>query len=355
MTDKPVDQEFSGDELAGTDRGLRVAVAVRSDVGRVRSENQDFAITSTETESDPEHGHLMVVADGMGGHKGGATASRLAATSVKEEYLGSAGDDVAASLRSAIERANGRIHAAARENEDLEGMGTTTSAMVIRGAQGWIGHVGDSRIYRVRGTQIEQMTEDHSLVATMVKEGLLTAEEAETHPRRNVLQRSMGVSSEVEVDIVGPIEMAAGDRFILCSDGLHGLVSGEEMTGVVGGTDIERAADQLIDMALERGAHDNVTVIIAAVLGENDPSPATTPADQPPGRDISTDTTQPIPVTRVPESADGPAAQNDRSQPSMGSRGCLLRSIVIGLSILAIAGAFLLLVASDLFVSWFSR
>ena len=207
-------------------RHLVVRAALRSDVGLVRSENQDFGTYTTSEEEIDSHtgGRLLIVADGMGGHRGGATASRLAAETVKAQFLGSETNDIPTALRDSLVRANARIFAEAQANPELRGMGTTTSVLAIRGRQGWFAHVGDSRIYLVRDGGIRQLTEDHSLVATMVREGLLTSAEAETHPRRNVLQRSMGVAEDVEVDLSGPFDLQPGDTFILCSDGLHGLV-----------------------------------------------------------------------------------------------------------------------------------
>jgi hypothetical protein len=144
-------------------------------------------------------------------------------------------------------------------------MGTTTSALVIRDGQGWFGHVGDSRIYLVRGDEIRQLTDDHSLVASMVREGLLTSKEAETHPRRNVLQRSMGVAEQVDIDVRGPLDVQEGDTYILCSDGLHGVVKEPELKEVAK-LSIDRAADEFVKLAMERGAPDNVTVIVARVV-----------------------------------------------------------------------------------------
>ena len=207
-------------------------------------------------------GRLMIVADGMGGHRGGATASRVATETLKEHYLGSATSDPAAALFDALTRANARVFSEAQSNPDLRGMGTTTSALVVRGNQAWFAHVGDSRIYLVRKEGIQQLTDDHSLVASMVREGLLTAKEAETHPRRNVLQRSVGVSEDVEIDVRGPIEILEGDTFVLCSDGLHGLVKEDEIK-LIAAQPIAAAADEFIKRALERGAPDNVTVIVA--------------------------------------------------------------------------------------------
>src|SRR6476469_1620541 len=172
---------------------LVVRAVLRTDVGRVRSENQDFGMMTTPKDEEGAHlgGRLMIVADGMGGHRGGATASRMAVETVKSEYLGSGNDDIAAALLDALTRANSRVFTAAQTNLDLRGMGTTTSDLVVRGSQEWFAHVGDSRIYFLRNGDLSQLTEDHSLVASMVREGLLTTKEAENHPRRNVLQRSI--------------------------------------------------------------------------------------------------------------------------------------------------------------------
>jgi protein phosphatase len=245
-----------------TSRPLVVRVAQLSDVGRVRSENQDYSILSAPAdEVDRNKGRLMVVADGMGGHRGGATASRMAATISKDEYYRDADIDILTSLTRALERANARIFAESQINPELRGMGTTCSALVVRGREGFFAHVGDSRIYLVRDGAISQLTDDHSLVASMVREGLLTTQEAEVHPRRNVLQRSMGVGQAVEIDARGAFEVLPGDTFILCSDGLHGLVKSDEIL-MITKVGIEDAARELVRLALERGAPDNVTVVV---------------------------------------------------------------------------------------------
>jgi serine/threonine protein phosphatase PrpC len=248
-------------------RRLVVQAVLRTDVGKVRSENQDFgALTTAKEEAvSPAGGRLLIVADGMGGHRGGATASRIATETVKAQYLGSETKDVATALHDALTRANARVYSESQTNPDLRGMGTTTSALVIRGAEGWFAHVGDSRIYMVRGDAVKQLTEDHSLVATMVREGLLTAQEAENHPRRNVLQRSIGVGEEVEIDVRGPIELQENDTFVLCSDGLHGLVKEDEIKDIAR-LPIQQAANDFVRLALERGAPDNVTVIVALIV-----------------------------------------------------------------------------------------
>lgn len=263
-TDPALSGETSQDPASG---GLTVHIAQKSDVGLVRTENQDFAIVGIADDDATDHGRgkLMIVADGMGGHRGGATASRLAATIIKAEYLSSSvAESVPEALRHALESANARIFEEAQSNPDLRGMGTTCSALVIRDGIGFVAHVGDSRIYLVRGDEVRQLTQDHSLVASMVREGLLTTKEAEVHPRRNVLQRSMGVAREVEIDVSAPLQLKPLDTFILCSDGLHGLVKEDEMREVVR-LPIEEAAREFVQRAISRGAPDNVTVIVARV------------------------------------------------------------------------------------------
>jgi serine/threonine protein phosphatase PrpC len=260
-------ESAAAEESAVTTPRLGVQAVLRTDVGLVRSENQDFGTYTTPREESISHpgGRLLVVADGMGGHRGGATASRLAGETVKAQYLGSETYDIAQALRESLTRANARIFTEAQANPDLRGMGTTTSALVVKDNQAWFAHVGDSRIYLVRGDEIRQITEDHSLVASMVREGLLTPKEAETHPRRNVLQRSMGVGEDVEIDVSGPFPIQENDVFVLCSDGLHGLVKEPEIKQIAG-LPIDQAATEYVRLALSRGAPDNVTVIVAKIV-----------------------------------------------------------------------------------------
>ena len=257
----------TAEESAVSTPRLGVQAVLRTDVGLVRSENQDFGTYTTPREESHSHpgGRLLVVADGMGGHRGGATASRLAGETIKAQYLGSETYDIAQALRESLTRANARIFSEAQANPDLRGMGTTTSALVVKNNQAWFAHVGDSRIYLVRGDEIRQITEDHSLVASMVREGLLTAKEAETHPRRNVLQRSMGVGEDVDIDVSGPFPILENDVFVLCSDGLHGLVKEPELKEIAA-LPIDQAATEYVKLALSRGAPDNVTVIVARII-----------------------------------------------------------------------------------------
>lgn len=314
-------EQASSEATTAPQRRLILRAALRSDVGLVRSENQDFGTYTTqeeERESAPG-GRLLIVADGMGGHRGGATASKLAAETVKAQYLGSSSADIPVVLRESLSRANARIYSEAQANPELRGMGTTTSVLAVRNREGWLAHVGDSRIYMVREGDIKQLTDDHSLVATMVREGLLTVAEAETHPRRNVLQRSMGVAEDVEIDVRGPIELREGDTFILCSDGLHGVVKEDELREVAR-LPIEAAADEYLRRALDRGAPDNVTVIVARVEARDEEDEDTAPLpdkfeDTQPlepfdeaAFDETVKDTQPLPVATPEELAAPPEA-----------------------------------------------
>jgi protein phosphatase len=296
----------TAEESAVSTPRLGVQAVLRTDVGLVRSENQDFGTYTTPREESHSHpgGRLLVVADGMGGHRGGATASRLAGETIKAQYLGSETHDIAQALRESLTRANARIFSESQANPDLRGMGTTTSALVVKNNEAWFAHVGDSRIYLVRGDEIRQITEDHSLVASMVREGLLTPKEAETHPRRNVLQRSMGVSEDVDIDVSGPFPIQENDVFVLCSDGLHGLVREPELKEIAA-LPIDQAATEYVRLALSRGAPDNVTVIVARIIPLQDAGSETpvdadeTLADHP--LDETQRDTAPVPPITDPE------------------------------------------------------
>lgn len=238
----------------------RIQSAAQSDVGRTRSENQD----AFGEFSKPSGERLFVVADGMGGHRGGATASRLCVAAIGQAF--SDGSDPAEPrLRRGVELANVSVHAAAKNDSELSGMGTTVVALVLApdgsGALGW---VGDSRAYRFRDGALERLTTDHSVVGEMMRTGAITAEESESHPRRNELLRAIGPNAAVEPEMLA-LRHEPGDRFLLCSDGLWGLVPEAELATVLGNESPEHAVKKLIAMANERGGPDNVTVQIASV------------------------------------------------------------------------------------------
>lgn len=243
-----------------------IELGQHSHVGMARTENQDF-FGYWESDDDREfdlRGRLAVVCDGMGGHSGGEIASRMAVQAIIDNYKASAADNISEALRHAIEEANRVVYAEGVRLKELAGMGTTVTAVVQRREMVYFGQVGDSRAYLIRGGQMKQMTKDHSLVQQLVDEGLLEESEMENHPDKNVILRSLGVKPEVEVD-VSHIPIAKGDVFLVCSDGLSGLVTNEEilqvyLAGERSGKSLRGICEELIDRANAAGGHDNSTV-----------------------------------------------------------------------------------------------
>jgi protein phosphatase len=237
-----------------------IDAASNSDIGRVRSVNQDrFA----EFE-DGRGSRLLVVADGMGGHRGGETASRLAVEAIGDVF-GRSEEMLRERMIAAVHNANERVYRCASEDPELAGMGTTVVALCLgTGGKAWVVHVGDSRLYLLRDGELSALTADHSVVAEMHRQGLLSAEEAQAHPRRNELTRSVGVAPSVEVDVAG-FAVKPGDRFLLCSDGLCGYVGDDEIQEVLERERPSNAARILVDHANAKGGYDNVTVQVAAI------------------------------------------------------------------------------------------
>ena len=231
-------------------------------MGRRRSGNED----SHALWESGGHGPadvLVVVCDGMGGSNAGEVASRMTVDAVVRLFEGDPGDDPGAALAHAIETANAEVWQHTRSRPDLEGMGTTCTALAVRGDEAVVGHVGDSRAYLVRNGRLRQITQDHSLVAQLVASGQLTHEAARVDPRRNVVTRSIGIAPAIDVDLVRLDEpLRAGDTLILCSDGLHGQVGEGDLARIASGESIERASQQLIDLANQAGGPDNITVAL---------------------------------------------------------------------------------------------
>lgn len=249
---------------------FEIAASVQTDVGCVREVNEDSG--RLVRPADPallvSKGTLVVVADGMGGHSAGEVASQMAADVVCRLYYASK-DEPAAALRHAVEEANRRIHEAAAADESKHGMGTTCTTLALCGATAYAAHVGDSRLYMLRAGQLYQLSEDHSAVNEMVKLGIITKEQARTHEDKNVILRALGTNPEVEVSVLDPFAVRVGDRYLLCSDGLHDLVLEDEIASLLSGSeDIHAAGERLIAMAKERGGHDNITVGIIAIMPE---------------------------------------------------------------------------------------
>lgn len=229
-----------------------IELASASDVGRVRSDNQDRDLLAPP---------LIAVADGMGGHLGGGTAAGMAVDALRG--VGSTTDPTA--LLAALKEANRAIARAATDDPDLTGMGTTATAALLEDGILYLVHVGDSRAYLIREGRIIQVTQDHSVVAEMVRRGALSADAAESHPARHVITRALGVDADIDIDALR-VDLEPGDVVLLCTDGLSGPVTNDEMLGVVQASlTLEDAAEQLVQRANAAGGPDNVTVVLARV------------------------------------------------------------------------------------------
>ncbi|MEE8047007.1 MAG: PP2C family serine/threonine-protein phosphatase [Dehalococcoidia bacterium] len=246
-----------------------VVLGALSHVGQKRSNNQDSMCSIAAPNTLAGTTALVAVADGMGGHKGGEVASALAIQGVVTRLGKSSGADLNGGNRSELMTGVVRqIHAevlAAGNTPETSGMGTTLSIGVIENDRMLVGHVGDSRIYRLRAGQFLQLTDDHSWVADEVRRGNLTEAEAEVHPRRNLLSQAVGVTPTI-VPMVAEFDLAVGDKIMLCSDGLHGLVSREDMRLTIDNMPPDLAVQTLVDKANEAGGHDNITVVIAEIV-----------------------------------------------------------------------------------------
>jgi serine/threonine protein phosphatase PrpC len=234
---------------------LILRFAVRSDLGLVRSNNEDSVYAGPR---------LLAIADGMGGHAAGEVASKIVISTLEsldeDRHLG----DLMGALREAVLDANRRIAAAVQQSKELEGMGTTLTALRFSGTQVGLVHVGDSRGYVMRGEQLSQITHDDTYVQHLVDSGKLTPDEAKDHPRKSVILRAL-LGSDVEPD-VSIREARAGDRYLLCTDGLSDVVTAETILETLRIPDLQECADRLVELALRGGGPDNVTVIVADVV-----------------------------------------------------------------------------------------
>ncbi|MDZ7733591.1 MAG: Stp1/IreP family PP2C-type Ser/Thr phosphatase [Acidimicrobiia bacterium] len=241
-----------------------------SDIGRVRSENQDLALTEAR---------LFAVADGMGGHHGGEIAARLAVDGVRERF----DRESVAALVTAMQAANEAVVQRARDEPELQGMGTTMTALAGVLADGTeriaVANVGDSRAYLLQDDRLRQITKDHSLVAVLVEQGTLSPAEAERHPQRNIVTRALGIDDRVLVDSFELVPVT-GDRYLICSDGLVDEVAEDVIAGVLRATpDPGEAAEALVAQANEAGGRDNVTCVVVDVV-EGTISPEAAPAER---------------------------------------------------------------------------
>ncbi len=248
-----------------------IEVANQTDVGCRRENNEDaLSYWEPEAESDFQRiGRLAVIADGMGGYEGGQEASRLAVETVLQVYGHEPSSDPGAALVKGFLEAHDRIRRYADEHPELQGMGTTCTALALQGHKLFVVHIGDSRLYLMRKGTIQRLTHDHSYVGRLVESGILRSEEAESHPQRHILTAALGAGTELSPDaFTEPLQVEAGDSLVLCTDGLWSQVTEKELLGVVSSHRPADACSELVRIARDRGGPDNITLQILLV-GEN--------------------------------------------------------------------------------------
>ena len=345
---------------------MPVVVKVLTDRGLKRSHNEDsHAVWRTpDSPGSREPEVLALVADGMGGAQSGEIASSMVADIVVRHYREADRTDPAAVLAAAFQEANAGVFARSQSADECRGMGTTCTAFALRGRRAWLAHVGDSRAYLVRSGTARRLTRDHSLVAELVRRGELTEEEARSDPRRNVVMRSMGIDASVMVDVVSLDEdLVSGDTIVLCSDGLHGVVTDAEIAAAFAGTDLDRSCAGLVRLALERGGPDNITVVALAVDGDAASDLARARREEPgleqtlagePAVSVTTDTAGASEWAAEPRDPEPPAWDGDPGDPAEASdslpefpappartahsgRGWIVVLVILGLLGLALA------------------
>lgn len=242
--------------------GLVAEVSSLCDPGCVRQNNEDrigvFAL--------PEGGALLMVADGMGGHAAGEVAAQMALDAMGSALASGIGTTTIDDLLLALEQTNTHIYCQGEANPAQRGMGTTITLLALNGSVAWFIHVGDSRLYRLRDRQLQQLSEDHSLVAEMVRTGLLSPAEAADHPCRNVIVRALGSDPVVQPQISRkPLSIQLNDVFLLCTDGLHDLLAFNELADLLEASPL-LACQALVNLARERGGPDNISAVVCRVL-----------------------------------------------------------------------------------------
>lgn len=243
-----------------------IRVVVKTDLGNVRTNNEDSASFFRIADENVlrNKGYLLIVADGMGGHQAGEVASKMAVEIIGREYYNSGEKSIEQSLSKAFNTANKKIFEQAASNETQKGMGTTSTALAIVGDAIYFAHSGDSRAYHFHNNKITRITQDHTYVQELVNNGNISAEEAETHPQRNILTNAMGTKPSLRVDtglFNGVFDVS--DRLLLCSDGLYDYLSDEELRRALASGTLQQVADYLVSEAKRRGGKDNITVILA--------------------------------------------------------------------------------------------
>jgi serine/threonine protein phosphatase PrpC len=237
-----------------------------SDKGLVRRENEDSYLLYIPDDEDlfERKGILAIVADGVGGGPAGKRASSMAVELIRDFYYQHPEEDKLEALQESLEAANLHIYQEAMKDPLLRGMATTCTAFVVYKTEGFLCHAGDSRAYLLSNRELRLISEDHTLVRELVAEGIITPEEGRTHPQRNIILKALGSSSHLAPD-ASCVDLQEGDTLLLCSDGLHGYLSDEEISSILTEITAEDAGRKLIQLALDRGGADNVTVVILTI------------------------------------------------------------------------------------------
>ncbi|HUE51099.1 MAG TPA: PP2C family serine/threonine-protein phosphatase [Terriglobales bacterium] len=249
-----------------------VELAGLSDVGCQRENNEDrYAYWEPASEQQfKQRGRLAVVADGMGGYEGGQEASRIAVEVIEDVYANTPGSDIQALLITGFHLAHHRIQEHAREHPELLGMGTTCTAIALLDKLLYYAHVGDSRLYLVRDSRIFRLTRDHSYVGRLIENGVISQEEAESHPQRHILTAAMGAGAVIAPDNPDqPIQLMAGDVLVLCTDGLWSLLTDSEIIRTVEDAAPSDACKALVEIAKKRGGPDNITVEVLRISADS--------------------------------------------------------------------------------------
>jgi serine/threonine protein phosphatase PrpC len=244
---------------------LQISYKEGTDVGKVRDHNEDCVLVPKVSEADHKRkGRLFIVADGMGGYQAGEVASEIAARTVARVYYEDPSEDTTTRLSNAVQAANAEVHQQAQSNTARAGMGTTMVAVALVGRTAYVASVGDSRAYVAHKGELNQITHDHSFVGEQVRAGILTKEQARTHPQRNVITRALGSQPTVQVDTFSG-ELSDGDVLVMCTDGLTGHVPDDKLRDTVLSLPPKQAVPQLIQMAKDDGGSDNITLIVLRV------------------------------------------------------------------------------------------
>jgi PPM family protein phosphatase len=325
---------------------VKVVAAARSDVGRVRrgKPNEDAYLMN-----DP----IFVIADGMGGHIAGDVASSTAVEVISNET----GDWDPDGLETVVRKANSAIYQKAQSDPSLRGMGTTCTLIMVQDSTAHLAHVGDSRAYLLRSGELSQLTEDHTLVWRMVKEGRISPDEADHHPQRNIILRALGIDPDVQVD-VDSFDLVPGDRLLLCSDGLSSMIDADHIRQALAGSkDPQRAADALVELANDAGGEDNITVVVVDVMDSDGPAPPRTEESRtgpmPAAVEASSRTDTPVEGGSTGLATPATAPERTPREGKVGQRFWLRRVVAAAIVVGVMAIAVFLVVRWQLEKSYF--